>query len=76
MSSGMELKRTVFSRLRVASALLGVGLLIVAVTLFASTLLGIFELDSFALSGQSGLRTLASLGVGGCLLAAIGYYDE
>jgi hypothetical protein len=39
-------------------------------------LLGVFELESFALLGHSGVRTLAGIAVVGCLLAAIGFFDE
>lgn len=54
----------------------GVLALILAVMLFAMSMMGFFELGTFALAGNSGIRTLAGLAVTGCLLAAIGYWDE
>lgn len=54
----------------------GVGLLLLSVILFVSSLFGVFGLESLAVLGHSGIRTLASIAVAGCLLAAIGFYDE
>ena len=64
------------SRPRQASVLVGVALLILATILFGSVLLGLSDLESFAVLGNTGLRTLAGIAVAGCLLAAIGYYNE
>jgi hypothetical protein len=54
----------------------GFGLLILSIFLAASIVLNIFELESFAILGHSGVRTLAGIAVVGCLLAAIGFFDE
>jgi|TARA_B110000263_G_scaffold241102_1_gene244981 ABC-type glucose/galactose transport system permease subunit len=64
------------SRTRKACVYLGFGLLTLSSILVVSTLVGIFELNSFAILGHSGVRTLAGIAVAGCLLAAIGFYDE
>ena len=54
----------------------GFGFLILSICLAASIVLNIFELESFAILGHSGVRTLAGIAVVGCLLAAIGFFDE
>lgn len=64
------------SRLRKICVFFGIGLLILSVLLAASSFLGIFELESFAILGNSGVRTLAGIAVAGCLLAAIGFFEE
>ena len=58
------------------SVYFGFGLLILSIFLAASIVLNIFELESFAILGHSGVRTLAGIAVVGCLLAAIGFFDE
>jgi hypothetical protein len=35
--------------------------------------LGIFDMDRFALGLSSGIRIIGSVAIGGCLLSAIGY---
>jgi hypothetical protein len=64
------------SRTRKVCVYIGAGLLILSSILFVGTLLSVFELESFAVLGHSGVRTLAGIFVAGCLLAAIGFYDE
>ena len=64
------------TRTRKACVFSGIGLLILSILLAASVLLGVFELESFALLGHSGVRTLAGIAVVGCLLAAIGFFEE
>jgi hypothetical protein len=54
----------------------GVALIILSVILLTSTLIGVSELGSFAVLGHSGVRTLAGIAVAGCMLAAIGSFDE
>jgi len=54
----------------------GVILLMLSGILFAGTFFGVFELNSFAVLGHSGVRILAGIAVTGCLLAAIGFYEE
>jgi hypothetical protein len=54
----------------------GIALIILSVILSASTLFGLLELESFAFLGHSGIRTLAGIAVAGCMVAAIGSFDE
>jgi hypothetical protein len=54
----------------------GVALIVLSVILLMSTLLGVSELESFAVLGQSGVRALAGIAVAGCMMAAIGSFDE
>lgn len=49
-------------------ALAGLGLALVAG--------GVVSVDSLALGTQSGFRSIAEVAVVGCLLAAIGYWNE
>jgi hypothetical protein len=56
--------------------LAGVALIVLSVILSASTLFGVLELESFAVLGHSGIRTLAGIAVAGCMVAAIGSFDE
>ena len=35
--------------------------------------LGVFDMDRFALGLSSGIRIIGSIAIGGCLLSAIGY---
>lgn len=51
-------------------------MLIVAAVLFMAGLLGILPVFETTIFGQSGLRGLASIAVAGCLLAAIGFWEE
>jgi hypothetical protein len=44
--------------------------------LFLATMIGALELQAFSYFGQSGIRSLAGVGVSGCLLAAIGFWDK
>jgi hypothetical protein len=54
----------------------GVGLLVLAILMFAGVFIGLFEMEAFGILGHSGVRTLASLAVAGCMLAAIGFFNE
>jgi hypothetical protein len=62
--------------MRKACVLFGILLLLVSMLLAASTFLGVTSLETFAFLGHSGIRTLAGSAVAGCMLAAIGYFDE
>lgn len=64
------------SGLRKSCVFIGVGLLALSIVLLISVLIGLFELESLAALGHSGMRSLAGIAVAGCVLAAIGYYDE
>ena len=54
----------------------GLCLVVLAVLLFIGSLFGVFDLEPFTFAGHSDLRTLAGIAVTGCLLTAIGYWDE
>lgn len=64
------------SPLKKVFAFAGIGLLALSMLLFVSILLGLADLETYAVFGQSGLRNLAGVAVAGCLLAAIGFLDE
>ena len=69
-------ERTTLHAWKKLTALAGLGVLFVAVVLAASCLVGAISIDTFAIAGQSGIRTLAGIAVTGCLLAAIGFWEE
>lgn len=54
----------------------GALFLFVAALLFASQLLGLIPADTLSISGQSSFRTIASVAVGGCLMIAIGCWEQ
>ena len=56
--------------------IIGILLLTVSVVFLVGSLLGLVSMESLAVGQQSGLRTLAGVAVVGCLLAAIGYWDQ
>ena len=63
---------------RVRRVLVALGILI-AIPSSLYLLLGIFGLvpvDVFSIRDTSGVRTIGSIAVLGCLLAAIGYWDS
>ena len=68
--------RTALNAWKKLTALAGLGVLFVAIVLAASCLVGAISIDTFAIAGQSGIRTLAGISVTGCLLAAIGFWEE
>lgn len=70
------LKTENLSKSRKACVYMGIGLLALSFALFLSTLIGVSEFETFAVLNQSGLKTLAGIAIGGCLLAAIGFFDE
>lgn len=57
-------------------AYFGIALLVVAALLFVAGVLGVLPVFETSVLGQSGLRGLASLAVAGCLLAAIGFWED
>ncbi|MDG2141622.1 MAG: hypothetical protein P8K27_09005 [Gammaproteobacteria bacterium] len=59
-----------------AFVIVGYALMITAASLFSAALLGALEFQSFSYFGQSGIRSLAGVGVTGCLFAAIGFWDR
>ena len=54
----------------------GIAMIIASSALAVATILGFVELKAFEFVGHSGLRSLAGLAVGGCVTAAIGFWDE
>lgn len=54
----------------------GVAMIIASFALSLATAFGFVELETFEFVGHSGLRSLAGLAVGGCVTAAIGFWDE
>ena len=59
-----------------AFVVVGYVLMLSSFSLFSVTLLGGLEFEAFSYFGQSGIRSLAGVGVTGCLLAAIGFWDK
>ncbi len=57
-------------------AFVGIGMLLIAILLLAGGLLGLVPLTEATFLGQSGLRSIAGLAVAGCLLAAIGFWED
>ena len=55
---------------------LGIALLVPSGIYFLLGVVGVAPTDFLAIGSSSGLRTVASVAVAGCLLAAIGYWDE
>lgn len=51
----------------------GVSLLLIALVACIAILSGLIGVETFAIFEQSGIRTVAGIAVGGCLLAAIGF---
>ena len=74
--SSVNIDRNTLHTWKKLTALAGLGILFMALALAASCLLGAISIDTFAVAGQSGIRTLAGISVTGCLLAAIGYWEE
>jgi hypothetical protein len=54
----------------------GIFFLVLSALIALSILIGLFDLNYFEFLGHSGLRSIAAIAVLGCLLAAVGYYDE
>ena len=54
----------------------GLLTLLAASMFFVGCLSGILAFDQFSIGGQSGLRTIAGVAISGCLLAAIGFWDN
>lgn len=57
-------------------AYFGIALLVTAAAFFLGGVLGLLPVFETSVFGQSGLRGLASLAVAGCLLAAIGFWED
>ncbi len=61
---------------RKACVYIGVVLLVLSILLFAVAFIGLIDMDSIGVLGHSGVKTLAGIAVAGCMLAAIGFFDE
>lgn len=72
----MMLEKINLNALQKISIRSGLFLITLASVCFLGGLFGLLELESFAFGGSSGLRTLAGIAVAGCLLAAVGTWDE
>lgn len=64
------------SKLQKVSVILGMFFIALSLLTVLGVLLGLIEINTFEFFGHSGIRSIAALGVLGCILAAIGYYDE
>jgi len=64
------------SNLKKGFVFLGIFLIVFSVLISLFVLIGLLELNYFEVLGHSGLRSIAAIAVSGCLLAAVGYYDE
>lgn len=62
--------------LRKVLLITGTVLLILSFIIFIGCLIGYFKFETFSLFGNSGLRSLASIAVMGCILAAIGSWND
>ena len=65
-----------FKGLRRALATAGIVLLLPSGCYFVLGMLGLVLTEPLAVGASSGLRTIASVAVMACLLAAVGYWDE
>lgn len=72
----MKLYLENLSRSRKTLVIVGIIMLAVSGVFLVGSLFGIVSMQSLAIGQQSGLRTLAGGAVVGCLLAAIGYWDQ
>ena len=62
--------------LRKALLIIGVVAIILSFLLFFGCLVGLLSFETFSILGNPGLRSLASIAVMGCMLAALGsWYD-
>lgn len=64
------------SNLKKGFVFLGIFLIVLSVLISLFVLIGLLELNYFEVLRHSGLRSIAAIAVSGCLLAAVGYYDE
>jgi hypothetical protein len=64
--------------LSIRSLLVRIGILLVVPSVFCLMLAmaGLVRADVFAVGGIGGLRMIAAVAVLGCLMAAVGYWDD
>ena len=58
------------------AVMLGLFILLTASLLFLGCITEVLAFEQFSIGGQSGLRTIAGVAISGCLLAAIGFWDN
>ncbi len=63
-------------RLRKGLIAAGTLCLASAVALLLASFGGVISMEEFAIGAQSGLRTLASVAVAGCLMIAVGAWEN
>ena len=68
--------KAVVDRLLSVLVFCGWTLLILSAILAIGALLGLTNIDQFSVRGTSGLRSIATIAILGCLSAAIGYMKE
>jgi hypothetical protein len=72
-----ELKsRDRFALIRKLLIMFGIGMVALSGTVFCLAISGVFQTERLAIAGNSGLKTIAFIAVLGCLLAAVGYWDD
>ena len=66
------------SRARYQRAMIRWGWLCLGASLVTSltVAIGLANIEAFSFNGTSGIRTIAGMAVGGCLLSALGYMIE
>lgn len=65
-----------YDGVRKTLVIVGIFLLAISGVLFFAGVFGVISMTSLGFGGQSGLRTIAGVAVLGCLLAAIGSWDQ
>ena len=76
MPQGIPFGDSRFAVIRRILVRTGIALIVPSVPFFALAMLGVVQVDVVAIGDNSGLRTIASVAVLGCLMAAIGYWDD
>lgn len=65
-----------FSLILATLRITGISMLIIGGIIFLLGLIGSVSFDRLAIGESSGIRTVASIAVLGCLLAAVGHCDD
>jgi hypothetical protein len=65
-----------FHTLRPWLVRIGIGALVPSLIYFVLGLMGLVATEWLSIGANSGLRAVASIAVLGCVMAAIGYWDE
>ena len=67
---------TRFAAVRRVLVRTGISLIVPSLICLALAMAGILRADIFAIGANGGLRTIAAVAILGCLMAAIGYWDD